>query len=243
LTIWVLNTIFSGDGGNRQPTLIIGGEMIRLWHRTRKCMLYIFFLLGSSFTIILPVQAEETQEPECPMFKKGQVSAQLAEGAFHSPFLVNADRREMNYYQTNLRIGLMLDDPGDPEYFFKGNWEALLDATYSDVDDNEGGGFFSGAAILLRYNILALDCRRLTPYIQAGAGIVYNDVYKNRTQNIIGQSIEFSLRGGLGFRLMITDCWSIDLEGALEHISNAGLSDRNAGVNAGGGFVGITRCF
>jgi len=74
-----------------------------------------------------------------------------------------------------------------------------------------------------------IKCRRLTPYIQVGAGIVYNDVYKDRTQNIIGQSIEFTLRGGLGFRFMITDFWSIDLEGALEHISNAGLSDRNAG--------------
>ncbi len=55
--------------------------------------------------------------------------------------------------------------------------------------------------------------------------------------------MEFSLRGGLGFRWMITQCWSIDVEGAFEHISNAGLADRNGGLNAGGGFLGITRYF
>jgi len=96
--------------------------MFRLWRQTRKCMLFVFFVVGPALTITLPVQAEETQEPECTLFKKGRLSVQLVEGVFDSPFLVNVDRRRMDYYQTNLRIGLMLDDPKEPKHFFKGNW-------------------------------------------------------------------------------------------------------------------------
>ena len=60
---------------------------------------------------------------------------------------------------------------------------------------------------------------------------------------MIGGPTEFSLRTGLGIRFVIAGCWSLDLEGALEHISNAGLSYPNQGMNASGFLVGITHYF
>ena len=167
---------------------------------------------------------------------------QLACGAFDSPFVINTPRSEMDYFQTNLRIGWMLEDPGNPDYFFRGNWEGVLELTYSDVDANKDG-IFAGLAVLMRYNILSISRWRLFPYFQVGAGIIYNDIYKDKSQSVIGQAFEFTLRSALGIRLMVTDSWSLDLEGALEHISNAGFSDRNDGLNAGGVIVGISRFF
>jgi hypothetical protein len=188
------------------------------------------------------LQADEAARQDCSLFKKGGMSMQLAAGGFESPFLIRTNRPEMDYVQTNLRIGWMLDDPGRPKYFFRGNWEGLLEFTGSHVDAKTDG-FFTGAAFLLRYNVLSIERWRLFPYFQTGAGLIYNDVYKDKSQSVIGQAIEFTLRSALGFRFMMTDCWSIDLEGAVEHISNAGFSNRNSGLNAGGGFVGISRFF
>ena len=80
-------------------------------------------------------------------------------------------------------------------------------------------------------------------YVQVGAGIVRNNIYKDENQWMIGGPTEFTLRSGLGMRFVIADRWSLDAEGALEHISNAGLSDRNQGMNASGFLVGITHYF
>lgn len=42
---------------------------------------------------------------------------------------------------------------------------------------------------------------------------------------------------------MIAKNLSLDLEAMFHHVSNAGLEDRNVGVNSGGGFLGITYYF
>ncbi len=42
---------------------------------------------------------------------------------------------------------------------------------------------------------------------------------------------------------MITPDLSLDIEGGLQHISNAGLANRNLGVNAFGGSIGLTYYF
>jgi len=72
---------------------------------------------------------------------------------------------------------------------------------------------------------------------------VVNDAYKDETQGLIGQALEFSLQTSVGLRFPVSKDWSVDLEGMFHHISNAGLDDRNVGVNAGGIFVGATYRF
>lgn len=216
--------------------------MFRWGFNMRKYLLNIILMLNIFFIPIFTVHADDNISTKCFSFRKGQLSLQMITGVFDSPFLFSPERQEMDYLQTNLRIGLILSDLQDPKYFFRGNWEGIFEITYSDVEGRTDG-YFGGGAILLRYNILSLESRRVYPFIHLGAGIVYNDLYKDRSQSVIGQSIEFTLRGGVGIRLKITDCWSIDLEGAYEHISNGGLAERNAGLNAVGGFVGITRYF
>ena len=77
-----------------------------------------------------------------------------------------------------------------------------------------------------------------------GAGIVYNDIYKDRSQSIIGQSIEFTPQASLGLHYLINHNWSVELEAMYHHISNAGLENgRNVGVNALGGLLGVTYRF
>ena len=73
--------------------------------------------------------------------------------------------------------------------------------------------------------------------------IVYNDIYKDETQQAIGQAIEFTPQCSLGFRYLINKNWSLDGEAMFYHMSNAGMADRNRSINALGGFVGVTYFF
>jgi hypothetical protein len=63
------------------------------------------------------------------------------------------------------------------------------------------------------------------------------------TQKLIGQSIEFTPQGSVGLRYLLAGNWSFDAEFMFHHISNAGLAERNIGVNGFGGFIGFTYLF
>jgi hypothetical protein len=64
-----------------------------------------------------------------------------------------------------------------------------------------------------------------------------------RRNLLIGQAIEFTPQASLGFRSLIHPNWSIDAEAMFRHISNANLAGRNDGINALGGFIGLTYFF
>ena len=202
----------------------------------------IFLWAGCSIGIVVPASAEEDAASKPPLFERGQWVVQALGGGLKGPIFVKTQRPAFHFYQANLRVGLMLSDPVDPGFFFKGNFEGLAEITYSDVN-GKIDGYFAGGGILLRYNILSVREKGLIPYMHAGAGLVHNNIYRDVTQRMIGRPTEFTLRGGVGVRFAIVDRWSLDFEGALEHISNAGLADRNRGMNGGGLMAGISHFF
>jgi outer membrane protein W len=99
-----------------------------------------------------------------------------------------------------------------------------------------------GLTALIRYNFVQPSAK-LFPYAQGGVGIVYTDAYKDLSQDAIGQSIEFTPQGSVGIRYLIHPNWSVDAEAMYHHISNANLAGRNDGINAFGGFIGLTYYF
>ena len=102
------------------------------------------------------------------------------------------------------------------------------------------GNYLRGFSLLGRYNLL-LSNPKWVPYIQIGAGMILNDAYRDMSQAEIGQSVEFTPKGSIGLRYFISRQWTLDGEAMYHHISNAGLSDgRNGGINAVGGFLGVT---
>lgn len=142
------------------------------------------------------------------------------------------DIPKYDYIPLTTRLGWYLTKPCAP-----GAFELLLDSTFGAVTTGFGN-YFTGPSLLLRYERGPM--RRVVPYIQAGAGVVLNDGYKDRTQRAIGQSVEFYLQAALGVRYRITPECSFDLEGGFQHISNAGIAPRNAGINNFGATAGFT---
>jgi hypothetical protein len=74
-------------------------------------------------------------------------------------------------------------------------------------------------------------------------GAVYNDIYTAHSQRLIGQAWEIDLEAAVGVRYFFSDRWSANLEGGFRHISNAGMNDRNVGLNSIGVTIGLGRHF
>lgn len=184
--------------------------------------------------------AVETNPVEPSPFDAGRHELQIGTGVFISFQTASAKRPQINDAGGFLRLGWMLSSPSG-EGFWRGNTEFLLAAQGSSVFKGPGS-VFAGGSLILRRNFVQPGSRWV-PYAQLEAGALYNDGFEDRIQRALGQAFEFQLGGGLGIRYLASEAWAVFLEADYRHISNAGLSSRNGGTNAVGGFLGVSRFF
>jgi hypothetical protein len=202
--------------------------------------LFCFCLL---FLLNHPAYPIEKPDPKnvSSRFTIHRMSVQTATGLLFSTDLIGPDIPTINYSQTNVRMGWMLSTPKNNGAFFNGNWEALVEFTNSVVVEGFGD-YIGGLSFLVRYNLVRPDSKWV-PYFQTGVGVVYSNAHKDETQRAIGQSISITPQASIGVRYLFDKNWSFDLEAMYHHMSNAGTDDRNDGVNALGGFIGLTYYF
>jgi lipid A 3-O-deacylase len=177
---------------------------------------------------------EKTVVAEVTPFDKGKLELQSSSGAYWS--VDPGGRPTINNWSSSYRLGIMLNTP-EGDGFFRGNCELMVQALYGSVFDGPGN-WLGGAGLIFRYNFVQPGARWV-PYVQVGAGVVANDIYKDQSQKLIGQQWEFELEAAVGIRLFLTDRCSVALEGGYRHISNAGMNDRNIGLNSLGVTAGL----
>jgi len=175
------------------------------------------------------------------IFQAHRLSLQVVSGMLTSSAGIGPRTPTLNYSQTNIRLGWMLNDPFRIIGGLRGNLEAIVDVSSSYVT-NGFGSTIVGGGVLLRYNLVVPQWE-FVPYVQAGGGIVYTDAYKDLSQEAIGQSLEFTPQASIGVHCRAGASWAIDVEAMYHHISNANLAARNLGINAVGGFIGLTWFF
>ena len=176
-----------------------------------------------------------------PSFDRGDFSCQVLTGALFSPVSIGSQDIVFNYALANVRLGgvfAAFDHGGGAR---KSALEGLVELTNAWIFKG-CGNYLSGLSLLLRYNLVTAGCP-FVPYAQAGVGAVLTDGYKDYSQNAIGNDIEFTPQASLGFHWFIGERWSLDGEVMFQHISNADLDERNGGINALGGLVGVTYYF
>jgi hypothetical protein len=196
------------------------------------------FLVRMNPSVVFAASSGSTADD---LYVKGNKTIQAGTGLLVSPLFIKTNRRDLDYSMTYVRGGYFLTDPSDKKILPRGNLEGIMQVAGSNVTEGFGD-YMVEFALLLRYNAVYPGWW-IVPYFQFGAGIVYNDLYKDQTQDLVGQSIEFSPQASLGFRYLLGKGWSLDLEGMFHHVSNAGLDDRNVGTNAFGGSIAVTYFF
>jgi lipid A 3-O-deacylase len=193
-----------------------------------------------------PVRAGEDTKREIEptqtniAFCAGAKEVELRAGALFSISGNDARRPILNYASEALRVGWMLSNVRGSG-FFRGNSELLAEVFGGEVTKGPGNGL-GGGQLLLRYNFVQPDLR-LVPYGQIGGGGLYNDIYHQPVQRRIGEGFEFILHAAVGVRWILNDRWALSLEGDYRHISNAGLANRNTGLNSMGITLGANSFF
>ena len=104
------------------------------------------------------------------------------------------------------------------------------------------GNEFVGASFILRYNFVQPTCR-IVPYVQIGAGVQYNNAYKDQSQDALGQPLEYVGQAQIGVRWFVCRNFSLDVEGGYMYFTNFNQAPRNAGIQAVGGSIGMTYYF
>lgn len=147
------------------------------------------------------------------------------------------DRVSIDYAINSTRLGIMIYDPVGPG-FLRGNTEFLVEGFGGPIFHGPGD-VVAGFTAFFRYNFIQPDAR-VVPYFQVGGGGVYTDIPEGPASgNAIGQSVEFNLQAIAGLRFLLNSRWSINAEGSYRHISNAGMSDPNYGIDQVGGNLGV----
>ena len=174
------------------------------------------------------------------IFDKGRKEFQSLTGAFWSFTPSTSTRATVNSTLSSYRLGIMLNDVSGSG-FLRGNFEFLLEGFGGTIYQGPGNAL-GGATLQLRYNFVQPDTRWV-PYYQIGAGGVYSDMYKDRARSTVGSALNFNLQSAVGLRYLVNDQWAVSLEGGYRHISNAGFSNRNAGLNSVGAQIGLSYFF
>ncbi len=174
-------------------------------------------------------------------FKAGTLSLQLMNGALASPVGIGPATQTFNYTMHILRFGWVMNTPQWNGHPLDGAVEIIGEISGSSIFDGAGSYLF-GPSLHIRYNFTQPEWK-IVPYIQIGGGLTFTDAYQDRTQRAIGQEMEFTPQSSIGLRYFVDSQWSIDAEFMYHHISNAGLADRNLGINALGGMIGFSYFF
>lgn len=166
-------------------------------------------------------------------FDKGTFELQVLAGSYFS--FVNPPR--IDYAIGTVRGGWMLYTPSG-EGPLRGNVEFLIEGFGGGIFNGPGSAL-AGVTLFLRYNFVQPGAT-IVPYFQIGGGGAYSDVYKDQSQRIIGAEFEFNLQASIGLRCFLSERCAFVVEGGYRHISNAGLAERNIGLNSLGGQIGFS---
>ncbi len=185
--------------------------------------------------------AKSVVEADFSPYQKGHLEFDSLFGLFCSVTGSPVGHPAFNYELNAFRFGYMLTDI---KYsgFFRGNYELLLEASGGPVTQGPGS-YLVGGQFQWRYNFIQCASQRIVPYGQFGFGGAYSDAHANQKQVELGSAGEFNETVSIGAHIFLTKRLAIDAEAGFRHLSNAGLTSRNTGVNTLGGLLGLSYFF
>ncbi|MEO7725195.1 MAG: acyloxyacyl hydrolase [Chthoniobacterales bacterium] len=199
------------------------------------CFMVFLSTLPAAFAGEEPVATTMAPQTESN-YSRGATEFQNVTGAYFYFTTTDNRRPSVDFALNSTRFGLMLNDP----------WEmGPLSGNFEVLGELFGGGIFqgpgdvmAGATLIFRYNFVQPRAR-LVPYLQIGTGGVYTNIGEAESRGLISLPVEFNLQGIGGTRLMLSDRWSLVIEGSYRHISNAEIKKPNFGIDSIGGNVGF----
>ncbi|HTV62177.1 MAG TPA: acyloxyacyl hydrolase [Verrucomicrobiae bacterium] len=168
-------------------------------------------------------------------FKPGVQSVTLSSGAGHGVRILGS-RESHDLALTSLTYGYMLGPVEGEGHWYRGDWE-LGAELFSGAQFSPTSDWLVGFTPHLRYN-LATGTRWI-PFVDAGAGVSATSIGPPD----LSHYFEFNLQAAVGVRWFIRNSLALGVEARYLHMSCAGLSTPNLGLNNVNGMVSISWFF
>ena len=168
-------------------------------------------------------------------FRKGAHEVGLS-GAYATGIKIFGTSQIHNLAFATIHGGWIVSDVVMKDSPLRGNWEVLVEG-FSGVQINHSHAYLAGIDGFIRYNIATGT--RFVPFMEIGAGLMATDIGKPD----LGGDFQFGEKAGIGAHYFFTENIAATLECRLMHISNAGLSKPNLGVNSVPILLGISYFF
>ena len=168
-------------------------------------------------------------------FKNGDQSISLSFGGADGVRIFGGrDRHDLEL--NSLSYGYMLGAVEGDGHWYRGNWE-LRGELFGGAQFSPSGNWVVGLTPHLRYNFATGT--RWIPFLDLGAGISATGI---GAPDLSG-TFEFNLQASTGVRWFIRDNLALTFEAGYLHLSDAGLSRPNQGVNSIKGMIGVSWFF
>lgn len=134
------------------------------------------------------------------------------------------------------QIGYRLTDRLGGGGWYAGSFELLLEGTLL-WQTQPRSGFAGGAGLLLRYDLLSVPY--VVPFGEIGGGMLDLDFGLDDQAD----GFTFTLHGGVGLRYFLDPAWAVSLAYRWQHLSNAGTTLPNDGIDLHEALFGVTYVF
>ena len=168
-------------------------------------------------------------------FHPGTQVIGFSAGITHGMLMLGGNERH-HLSLLSATYGQMIGGVKGSDRWYRGNWE-LLGELSGGAQVNGETRWLTGITPHIRYHFATGT--RFVSYVDAGIGVTLTDI---RGPDL-GSAFQFNLQAGMGVNYFIRDNLAINIEGRYLHISSAGTSMPNDGVNTIGGFLGINTYF
>jgi lipid A 3-O-deacylase len=185
------------------------------------------------FTILLSVScAPIIAQTELAGPEAGGHEIQLWTGGGHS---VSGGRSDTSVWNLGLGYGWIITDPHGPG-FLKGRFEYAVDAVPAFVVFQTYNTAYGAGFNPLNLKWLFVQHGRFAPYLELSGGVLFTNLDVPTGTN----DVNFTPSAALGTHIL-SEKYNWNIEVRYLHISNAGLSVPNPGVNTVQARLGIGR--
>jgi hypothetical protein len=167
-------------------------------------------------------------------FRKGTKVLGVSAGATYDLRFGNYEPH--NFGLISVYYGRMIGDVKGNGKWYRGNWEHVMEL-YGGAEMNDQNRGIGGLTTHIRYNFATGT--RFIPYVDIGFGGCLTEI----REPDLGAAFQFNEQGLIGANYFVQDNISINFNIQMLHISSAGLSEPNNGINPAGCFLGVNWFF
>ena len=198
------------------------------------CAIFLLMsILLSSTALAEPSESVQARD----IVRRGTWEAGLAVGYLQGLDVFTSASANRSAVYVLPRFGRVVT-PTIGSSFYEGNLAILVEPLYAHYF-KPFGATAAGASLLFKYNFLAFG--RWMPHWDVGLGMLWTDLAPRIQEQSIPFNFVLETGPGVQYFLSSTVAWGVGVR--FHHISNAGIGDRNLGLNAVLAYTGISFFF